>query len=168
MWCDRIGQRSADERRRCERTNVYLTQGFFEGSAEQVSLVGGADGHSILPSVRCGERAQLLLHVTNGLLGTNGQAFSRIIGTQTGRSGTRTVVPTIVSVSPPNGSTNVGAGHIDGKWCSASREPADVEREHGSAIKGEGRRRVADANQFSKPKPEVVAGCAWAVAGTTR
>jgi len=75
-----------------------------------VSVVGGGMIIQIVPNAPLAANTTYFVQLTTGLQGTNGLALPSIqdqVSFTTG-AGTDTVAPTIVSVSPPDGSVNVG------------------------------------------------------------
>ena len=136
-------------------TNVYLTQGFSTVMPSTVSLVNGGTAIQIVPNGALAANTQYYFHVTNGVLGTNGQAYAGNFWNFTTGSGTDTVAPVIVTVSPPNGSTNVGDNIILDVQFSKAVNPVTV---NGSTIQlsGGGTTQVADAISFSNNNQRVV------------
>ena len=136
-------------------TNVYLTQGFSTVVPSTVSLINGGTGIRIVPGAPLQANTQYFYHLTSGVLGTNGLAMSEndlyfITG-----NGTDTTVPTVVSVSPPNGSTNVGDNvevHV------VFSKPVDPLTVGASTIQlsGGGKTQVADAISFGNNNQDVV------------
>jgi hypothetical protein len=90
-------------------TTAYLTQGYYGATMPAtVGLIGGGTIIQIVPSAPLMANTQYYFHVTSGVLGTNGQAYSTNAWYFMTGSGTDTVPPAVVSVSPPNGAVNVG------------------------------------------------------------
>jgi YD repeat-containing protein len=91
-------------------TNVYLTQSTNNGPiiGSTPSLLAGGTVITLTPNTTLTANTPYFYHVTSGLQGTNGQPFSTNSWSFTTGAGTDLVAPTINTLSPPNGSSNVG------------------------------------------------------------
>jgi large repetitive protein len=136
-------------------TNVYLTQGFSTVVSSTANLVNGGTAIQIVPNGALAANTLYFFHVTNGVLGTNGQAYAGNSWNFTTGNGADGVAPVIVTVSPPNGSTNVGDNIILDVQFDKPVNPVTV---NGSTIQlsGGGTTQVADAISFSNNNQSVV------------
>jgi methionine-rich copper-binding protein CopC/phosphohistidine phosphatase SixA len=122
-----------------------------------VSLLNGGTVVQITPSAPLLANTFYFVQINSGLQGTNGLAFpftEDVVFFETG-TGADTVVPTIVSVSPPNGSVNVGDNAQIRVVFSKPVNPLTVNS--GSIqLTGGGTTAVADSISFSNNNQSVV------------
>ncbi len=137
-------------------TTVILQPGFNTPVVSStVSLVGGGTIIQITPNAPLAANTQYVFQVFNGVQGANGLALPPGYWFFTTGSGTDTVAPAVLSVSPPNGSRNVG-DNIDVHVVFS--KPIDPLTASGSSIQltGGGTTQVADAISFSNNNQSVV------------
>jgi len=137
-----------------DSSSVYMTQADGTAVPGAVSLIGDGTVIQIAPSAPLVANTWYGVRITNGVLGTNGLAFSGTFWSFTTGSGTDTVAPTVLSVSPPNGSTNVGDNievHV------VFSEPVNPLTVSGGSIHltGGGTALVADSISFSNNNKSV-------------
>jgi large repetitive protein len=141
-------------------TTVSLVQDVccnFPVVASTVSLVNGGTVVQVTPNAPLAANTTYFVQINTGLQGTNGLAFpftQNVVFFVTG-TGSDTVAPTIVSVSPPNGSVNVGDNALVRVAFSKPVNPLTV---NGRTIQltGGGTTEVADAISFSNNNQSVV------------
>jgi YD repeat-containing protein len=122
-----------------------------------VSLINGGTVVQIIPNAPLLANTFYFVQVNTGLQGSNGLAFPFVedvafFGTGTG---TDTVAPVILSVSPPNGSVNVGDNALVRVVFSKPINPLTVNAAS-IQLTGGGTTAVADAISFSNNNQSVV------------
>jgi hypothetical protein len=124
--------------------------------ATTVSLVGGGSIIKVVPKSALTANTSYYLQLTTGIQGTNGLAFGNPVNITSFTTGTGpdTTAPTILSVSPPNGSTNVGDNAQVVVFFSKPVNPLTVS---GSSIQltGGGITEVPDSISFSNNNQNV-------------
>jgi large repetitive protein len=136
-------------------TNVILQPGFYTPLvASTVNLLGGGTIIQIIPNAPLAANTQYVYQVSN-LQGSNGLAVAHNYWFFTTGSGTDTVAPTVVSVSPPNGSTNVGDNIDVHVVFSKAIDPVTVSASS-IQLTGGGTTQVADAISFGNNNQSVV------------
>jgi YD repeat-containing protein len=133
-------------------TAINLMQGFFCCNSPVIpstlSLINGGTVVQITPNVPLAANTFYFVQINSGLQGTNGLATRfDLVNFETG-AGTDTVAPAILSVSPPNGSVNVGDNAQIRVVFSKPVNPLTV---NGKTIQltGGGATAIADAINFS-------------------
>ena len=122
-----------------------------------MKLVGGGTIIQLVPNAALTANTPYFVQLTTGIQGTNGLAlpFTQDPLFFTTGAGADTVVPTIVSVSPPNGSVNVGD---NAQVVVVFSKPVNPLTVSGSSIKlsGGGTTEVPDSISFSNNNQTVV------------
>src|SRR5262249_54153756 len=122
-----------------------------------VTLLNGGMVVQITPSAPLQPNTTYFVQINSGFQGSNGLAFpftQNVVFFATG-AGTDTLTPTIVSVSPPNGSVNVGDNAQIRVVFSKPVNPLTVNA--GSIqLTGGGTTAVADSISFSNNNQSVV------------
>jgi len=138
-------------------TSDVILQGPAGNVAATVSLVGGGTIIQVVPNASLTPNTAFSLLLTTGILGTNGLALpftENVLSFSTG-AGPDTVAPTIVSVSPPNGSVNVGDNAQVLVLFSKPINPLTVSGTT-IALTGGGQTAVPDSISFSNNNQTVV------------
>jgi len=129
-------------------TTVQLLQNSIVMSST-ATLVGGGAIIKVVPNVALAANTNYTVNLSTGIQGTNGVAmpFAQSVSFMTG-AGPDTVVPTIVSVSPPNGASNVGDNAPVGMQFSKPVNPLTI---NGSTVQvsGGGTTITPDTISFS-------------------
>jgi YD repeat-containing protein len=122
-----------------------------------VSLVGAGTIIQVAPNTPLTPNTPYFVQLTTGIQGTNGLAlpFTEDPVSFTTGAGADTVAPTIVSVSPPNGSVNVGANAQVLVVFSKPINPLTVSGMT-IALKGGGTTEVPDSISFSNNNQTVL------------
>jgi large repetitive protein len=91
-------------------TTVTLTPSGGSAVATTVSLIGGGSIVQVVPKAALTANTAYTVQMTTGIQGTNGLAMTntQTVSIFTTGAGPDTTKPTVLSVSPPSGSTNVG------------------------------------------------------------
>jgi YD repeat-containing protein len=125
--------------------------------AATVSLVGAGSIIQVVPSAALAASTQYYVQLTTGIQGTNGLALANTqnIPSFTTGTGADTTAPTVSSISPPNGSTNVGDNAQVVVLFSKPINPVTVS---GSSIQltGGGTTEVPDSISFSNNNQNVL------------
>jgi YD repeat-containing protein len=124
--------------------------------ATTVSLIGGGSIVQVVPNVALKANTAYYVQLTTGIQGTNGLALANAVNITsfTTGAGPDTAVPTVLSVSPPSGSTTVGDNAQVVVLFSKPINPLTVS---GSSIqlKGGGATEVPDSISFSNNNQNV-------------
>jgi methionine-rich copper-binding protein CopC len=136
-------------------STVTLTQASNgQTVASTVSLLPSGWVIQIVPNAPLTANIQYSYNITTGVQGTNGLAASANSWPFTTGSGTDTVLPTILSLAPPNGSVNVGNNAVVRVLFSKPVNPITV-YEGSIQITGGGTTQVLDVINFSNNNMDV-------------
>jgi len=136
-------------------TTVTLSNG-GSAVATTVSLIGGGSIVQVVPNAPLTANTAYIVQLTTGIQGTNGLALTNAVNITsfTTGAGPDTTVPTVLSVSPPSGSINVGDNAQVVVLFSKPINPLTVS---GSSIQltGGGATEVPDSISFSNNNQNV-------------
>ncbi len=137
-------------------STVTLTQGSNGPTvASTVSLLATGTVIQIVPNATLTANTVYFYQITSGVQGTNRLAVSASSASFTTGSGTDTLVPTILSSAPPNGSANVGNNPVVRVLFSKPINPLTVSASS-IQLAGGGTTQVADVVNFSNNNMNVL------------